>query len=390
MPSNGIIRSFAFFALIVSAAFASCRRTGSEEAVPAPVTDPDDVRVSFRISLGATNGTRAGGTPEGAYDDGTGTAFENCIDLQNENYRFYFFDEHDKYLSAFQTVQLTPASDDTDRSKIYEVIGKTDRALPAKFKVVALANWPSYPGTPEEGRTTIEELCSAPTGQYAYDAPFILSPERLIPMYGVKTCEEMTFTPGVLTYLGTVHLLRAMAKIEVSCLTSGWTLESVTLRRYNAAGCCAPSGVYDQEDYVTGSYDTDYAKEIHLVGGRNDADLKTLAFQAAGENRFVVYVPEYRNVVAGTAARKADDAAEMRLRFKETGDKEYPVEFKYYNDPPVGNSVGDPFDIRRNYYYKFSITKTSEPDLAVEVFPYEQIELEPGFGILPKTEVRIR
>ena len=334
MPSNGIIRSFAFFALIVSAAFASCRRTGSEEAVPAPVTDPDDVRVSFRISLGATNGTRAGGTPEGAYDDGTGTAFENCIDLQNENYRFYFFDEHDKYLSAFRTVQLTPAGDDTDRSKIYEVIGKTDRALPAKFKVVALANWPSYPGTPEEGRTTIEELCSAPTGQYAYDAPFILSPERLIPMYGVKTCEEMTFTPGVLTYLGTVHLLRAMAKIEVSCLTSGWTLESVTLRRYNAAGCCAPSGVYDQEDYVTGSYDTDYAKEIHLVGGRNDADLKTLAFQAAGENRFVVYVPEYRNVVAGTAARKADDAAEMRLRFKETGDKEYPVEFKYYNDPP--------------------------------------------------------
>ena len=94
--------------------------------------------------------------------------------------------------------------------------------------------------------------------------------------------------------------------------------------------------------------------------------------------------------MAGTAARKADDAAEMRLRFKETGDKEYPVEFKYYNDPPVGNSVGDPFDIRRNYYYKFSITKTSEPDLAVEVFPYEQIELEPGFGILPKTEVRIR
>ena len=112
MPSNGIIRSFAFFAPIVSAAFASCRRTGSEEAVPAPVTDPDDVRVSFRISLGATNGTRAGGTPEGAYDDGTGTAFENCIDLQNENYRFYFFDEHDKYLPYYGMLRKVFRLDD--------------------------------------------------------------------------------------------------------------------------------------------------------------------------------------------------------------------------------------------------------------------------------------
>ena len=175
MPSNGIIRSFAFFAPIVSAAFASPphgERRGGSRARHGPG------RRSGELPHLARRNERhpCRRHPEGAYDDGTGTAFENCIDLQNENYRFYFFDEHDKYLSAFRTVQLTPASDDTDRSKIYEVIGKTDRALPAKFKVVALANWPSYPGTPEEGRTTIEELCSAPTGQYAYDAPFILSP----------------------------------------------------------------------------------------------------------------------------------------------------------------------------------------------------------------------
>ena len=76
----------------------------------------------------------------------------------------------------------------------------------------------------------------------------------------------------------------------------------------------------------------------------------------------------------------------MRVRFKETPGKEYTVEFKYYNDPPAGSAVGAPFDIRRNYYYKFSISKTSEPDLVVEVFPYEQVELDPGFGLLPKTD----
>ena len=62
----------------------------------------------------------------------------------------------------------------------------------------------------------------------------------------------MTFTPGMLTHLGTVHLLRAMAKVEVSCKTSGWTLEKVELLRYNATGYCAPSGVYSQDDYVKG------------------------------------------------------------------------------------------------------------------------------------------
>ena len=73
----------------------------------------------------------------------------------------------------------------------------------------------------------------------------------------------------------------------------------------------------------------------------------------------------------------------MRVRFKEAPGKEYTVEFKYYNAPPEGSAVGDPFYIRRNYYYKFSISKTSEPDLVVEVFPYELVELDPGFGLLP-------
>ena len=233
------------------------------------------------------------------------------------------------------------------------------------------------------GETTIEELCTAESSRYTFSAPFVLSRERLIPMYGVKSCEEMTFTPGMLTHLGTVHLLRAMAKVEMSCKTSGWTLEKVELLRYNATGCCAPSGVYSQDDYVKGNYAGDYTDAVHLPDGRNDEAPKTRAFDRTADGRFVAYVPEYRNVAAGTANRKAADAAEMRVRFKEAPGKEYAVEFKYYNAPPEGSAVGDPFDIRRNYYYKFSISKTSEPDLVVEVFPYELVELDPGFGLLP-------
>lgn len=111
-----------------------------------------------------------------------------------------------------------------------------------------------------------------------------------------------------------------------------------------------------------GNYAGDYTDTVHLPDGRNDEAPKIRAFDRTADGRFVAYVPEYRNVAAGTANRKAADAAEMRVRFKEAPGKEYTVEFKYYNAPPEGSAVGDPFDIRRNYYYKFSISKTSEPD----------------------------
>lgn len=80
MSPNGIIRIFICLATLASATLVSCRRTGHEEPVPGTGTErPDDVRVSFRIALGSTNGTRAGGTPEGSYDDGTQSEFENGI-----------------------------------------------------------------------------------------------------------------------------------------------------------------------------------------------------------------------------------------------------------------------------------------------------------------------
>ena len=80
MSPNGIIRIFICLATLAGATLVSCRRTGHEEPVPGTGTErPDDVRVSFRIALGSTNGTRAGGTPEGSYDDGTQSEFENGI-----------------------------------------------------------------------------------------------------------------------------------------------------------------------------------------------------------------------------------------------------------------------------------------------------------------------
>ena len=373
MKSNGIIRYAALVAALLCATLPSCRRTADEPSLPEAETA---VQVGFRISLGALGGA-ARATRADGYDDGRGVDYENHIDFEHGSYRFLFFDLQNRYLASFTPTRLRPVEFGAFRSKVYEVGGTIPKPLPEDFKVVVLANWPDYPDGLTVGVTTIEQICSAACGRYAYTPPFRLG-ERLIPFYGVKLCEGVTVIRDLQTDLGTIHLLRAMAKIEVACVTPGWNISGVALQRYNAAGYCAPSGVYGFGDYSW----PDYVGTLHLVGDRNDAEPKSLDFAPSAQGTFVAYVPEYRNLAGGTTDVRAQDAAELRVTFRESGDKEYPVEFKYYTSVPAGSRLGDPFDIRRNYYYKFTITKAAEPLIVVDVYPYEEVELDPGFGLL--------
>lgn len=373
MKSNGIIRYAALVAALLCATLPSCRRTADEPSLPEAETA---VQVGFRISLGALGGA-ARATRADGYDDGRGVDYENHIDFEHGSYRFLFFDLQNRYLASFTPTRLRPVEFGAFRSKVYEVGGTIPKPLPEDFKVVVLANWPDYPDGLTVGVTTIEQICSAACGRYAYTPPFRLG-ERLIPFYGVKLCEGVTFIRDLQTDLGTIHLLRAMAKIEVACVTPGWNISGVALQRYNAAGYCAPSGVYGFGDYSW----PDYVGTLHLVGDRNDAEPKSLDFAPSAQGTFVAYVPEYRNLAGGTTDVRAQDAAELRVTFRESGDKEYPVEFKYYTSVTAGSRLGDPFDIRRNYYYKFTITKAAEPLIVVDVYPYEEVELDPGFGLL--------
>lgn len=376
MKNYGNIRHRLLLALILVATAASCSRTADD---PAPAR-PEGVEVGFRITLDEPTGTRAASQAPAGYDDGRAVEFENYIDLENKNYRIYFFDMQERYITAFVPQQLFPVDGPPFHAKTYEVIGMIERPLPASFNVVVLANWDAYPEPLVYGQTAIADIRTAESSRYAYTAPFRLSESRLIPMYGVKTCEQRTFIPNMRTDLGTIHLLRAMAKVEVVCATAEWTLESVTLDRYNGTGYCAPKDTYRSPE---GDPEMFYTDEVHLVGDANDAEAKSLQLeeQQPGSGRYVAYVPEYRNVAAGAGA---EDAARLRVRFKERRDKEYTIDFKYYNDPPSGSKTGDPFDIRRNSYYKFTITKAAEQTIEVDVAWYESRPLDPEFGLLPE------
>ena len=237
MVGTGNIRHWLVW--LVCMALLSCGRDSDPVAPNDLPGVPEGVTVGFRISLGSMGGTRA---VQDGYDDGTGTDYENHIDFPNLDYRFLFFDMQNRYIASFVPTGIKPSNPGTVRSKTYEVTGKIEQALPEDFKVVALANWTSYPDAPVAGATTLEEICTSVGSRYEYTPPFRLG-ERLIPMYGVRRCEGVTFTQNMHTDLGTIHMLRAMAKIEVVCRTAGWTLDRVVMHRYNARGFCAPNAV---------------------------------------------------------------------------------------------------------------------------------------------------
>lgn len=369
--------AIATVALAATAMLSSCSRDDSQNgAVPAK----SNVFVGFRISLGepASPSTRSV-----EYDDGKSTDYENYIDFRN--YRVMFFDKSNRYLAAFKPTDIISLEDNPLRSRLYEVIGKidwsSDEPFPSDFKVVILANWHSYPSNPTVGQTAIGDICNSAESRYDYTAPFVLSADNAIPMYGVKLFEGVSFRADMLTYLGTIYMLRSMAKIEVKCPTKGWTIESVELHRYNRTGFCAPDKVYDESDYVEGGYYSDDSLDIHIVDGV--ADDGELSFEKLDDGRFVIYVPEYRNTTDGRS--KAADASEIRVKFEERQDKDYVIDFKYYENPPANFTIGDWFDIRRNYYYKFSISKADEYDdnlkISIDVDPYDEYTLDPIFGV---------
>lgn len=363
-------------ALSASAVLSSCGRDDDMTAVQG------GVQVGFRISVPDISGTAV--SRGGEYDDGTSTDYENYIDFLHNDYCVMFFDEENRYLTTFRPTDLIPIEENDLRSRYYTVMGEIERPLPSSFKVVIMANWHNYPTGLEAGVTTIDDMCSGSASRYAYTAPFVLSAENAIPMYGVKQCEGVSFKPDMLTYLGTVYMLRAMAKIEVSFPDNGkeWTLDRVALHRYNSEGFCAPEGVVDEADYVKGYYEGDYVDGIHVIEGAVVDD--TIDFMPLADGRHIIYVPEHRNTVTLADGRrdKSADASEIVITFKERGSETlYKIDFKDYANNSNGNKITDYFDLQRNYYYKYTIAKHDDGmAFTVDVVPYVGIDLDPGFG----------
>lgn len=350
--------------IAIAGLMSACTETVGEfhDPVTAAPAATKTYKAGFYLTAGELS-SRSRTTPPGNYDPGDG--IENFIDLENRNIRVLIYDLGDRFMTEFTELTVTPAGD-YQSSKRYFISGSTTTDISSgKFKVIVLANWPAYPDSPEP---SMDELFSQ-TFDFDGSQPSVNNP---IPMYGIREINLPEIKPEQSTDLGTIHLIRALAKIEVifEDPDENWHLSRLELTRYNTSGFCAPA-VTGQDDYVKDNWNNDYIGRPFIPA--NVIEASNLSFTDAGNGHYVLYVPEFRNVGAGSAtARICADFAESFL-----GER--------YIDLRDSSQPGSPLtDIMRNIWYRITITKlreTSSPQITVDVIPYALCDLEPVFGL---------
>jgi hypothetical protein len=342
-----ILLTLAAFCLFL----ASCEKNSRE-----PMPSAEGYKVTFVVSAGE-NGTFTRALTE---EDDSGSGYENYLDVSK--LRILFFSKENVFMEEFTPETVTPV-DDSAYPQEWELSGPLKTAPITNFKVVVLANWRGDV-TLEKGTTTIEDICEdAASMCESLDFPFVPSATNTIPMFGVKTISgDIEFRKNLITDLGTIDLLRSVAKVVVrksADITD--EIESLTLKNYNKGLACAPLGMYDNTRNLP------YSNSVHLVGGSedNDTDSKSLAF-TEGDDCWILYVPEYRNIDPASGLARSDKSS-IEISFKNI-DKTYTIDFRDY-----GTSTGNYFNIVRNHVYDFTVNSVGAYDLTLTLIaqPWE-------------------
>lgn len=359
-------------ALVAVVALSACSEPAGEIQEPTIATRPGSTapgkvyKAGFYLTVGELSSPEATNSltsraPSGDYAPGEGV--ENYIDLDNLNLRVFLYTPSNKFLAELVDLHVQPVQDYYS-SKLYFIDGSTKADISSgKFKILVVANWPDYP----ESETP--EMDSFFNIKFNFDGT---QPSRNlpIPMYGIKDINKSQILPDESADLGTIHLIRAFAKIEVIIENPNpnWVLSELRLTHYNTSGFCAPT-VRSQSDYVKDNWDRDYVGRPFIPSTAGRAD--NLDFVDAGNGHYILYVPEYSNT------SPTDPAAQIHVKvsFGTYDWAEHLIDFK---------NGSEPTDIMRNLWYKVTIKKIDEKsalDFTVDVIPYAICDLEPIFGL---------
>ncbi len=353
---------------------------------PAPVPSPETVMVPVGLYVQVSEtATVSRATPAGDYDGGSG--YENYIDLSidNPDISVLLYDNDDRLLMSVDNAVVEPYAEYSS-SKTYLLKFSVseefcETKLNGPFKVVLMANFRHlYPITYK-----LSELSQAAMGRelsMGFATPAVGMDTRIM-LYGVNRFNGYTFEPGTLNVLGKLHLLRALAKIEVyDADTTESKIAEVTLTRHNKRFAPIPRDVVSQDDYVKGNYDGDYT-DLPSTGTtadpyayESDEPVTVLStVQADGKKHFIIYVPEYCNLDADGKGRPTDQRARLKVKFESEG--EAYIDFMEYSDENFGRY----FNIMRNWWYRFRVNHGAlTPKVEVDVVPYLGVPLTPDYG----------
>ena len=201
----------AFAALLSLLLLASCSRN---DEVAVAEGEEGKVYVTLTLSI---NGEEAGSRATWEDNDNPedGNEWENTID----DLQILIYDANNNYVGKVEDlIQLLDGRYSGTLSSDAEWTGNTN------YKIMAFANCPS-----------IDDPSNISTLDYTR------ANVSYIPMWGVTTT-TFDLTPGESDDIGSIDLLRAMAKVEVFMDAEGYTIDNISVDKSNPQGYCLPKG----------------------------------------------------------------------------------------------------------------------------------------------------
>ncbi len=366
----------------------------SDSVAPVQGEKEPEAGMRLRIDVVFDDGLKTGATrADESYEAGIG--YENYIDIDNNDFRVLFFNDKDKYIGTFTEMNISK-TEGTNGLLKYEIEGKVRQSLISEnnpfLKTVLLANWKTYPDVSTESSagaddaTSLSDLATASSYRFNATTDIQIDARHLIPMIGILTEKDIFANPTNSGHynLGEMRMLRAYAKIEVQqSEASTHNISQVFMTKVNTGGYNFPLGITKEDQY---NPQMDEAGGIRFTttpsvpgSTQNVTDIKFVKTTAEGNNNWVIYVPEFQNILSdGTA----DDSnrSKIGIKFEGIDDQSYYVDFRYYDTPD--SKEGKHFDILRNNWYVYKVgMKEKELTATVDIQPYAEQILNMTYGL---------
>lgn len=341
--------------------------------------NPQALYVAFRLTTSVVSGpstTSRGSVPDntdkGAWGDGYSSSetieFEEKILKDKFHVVFYDFGDN-SYVGCLDNILCTELTQ-SGAGGIYtfhgelklEQTGMTVEQLRQKsVKMMVIANMPDVPEA-----SLKNGLSDSGLGHLTYDYIGQEGDFQAVPMWGVASPDLSAITPGKTLNLGTVSLLRAMAKVEV-CVNradpnlNNVNVKSVTVNRANISGYGLPSN-------WTGIGETSDLKFAETLRIPDDATPVSRTFAKADDQGAVIfYMPECRN-------NPGDDEIILTVIYTaDSEEREGTIRLCPYANGRPGNG-SELWDVIRNHHYRYEIASIGVIKFKVSVHEWTIVE----------------
>lgn len=332
--------------------FCGCSRNEN----PDMTSGSGDTQVSFVLSL-SNAGTPSRATWGDSYYSQEGSDYENRINP--DDVQVMLFTTSGQYVATVEILSYYPLNDGSADYRFIGSVTAEDGTLTAgqSYKLMVFANCETITDTSNLGALS-----------FNYNAQNVINESQLIPMWGVIT-KTLTLEKGKQEDLGTIDLLRAMAKIEINladAISGTYTINVATLNKYNTQGYCLPKNYAAVMNTKELEQETGNNKDTFNPYEETSVSLN-LAFSYSNDKKTAwLYIPEYNNDTnAATISITLSDGTTGTLEFRDYAD---------------GAATGNTHNIVRNHIYRYTVNvETGKLIVKYRALPWNLVETSIGW-----------